>query len=246
MSPRRPQLTHDTAVALAVTEYDRCQQVLGSFSPGDWDAATDCPDWSVRDMACHMLGMIEMAASIRESVRVQREVNRAGGNPVDAMTALQVNERRDWTPSRIVETFATRAPEAASGRRSKPALIRRIPMPAQQVNGTSERWTLGYLMDVIFTRDSWMHRIDLSRATGRDPVLTADHDGAIVADVVAEWLTRHGRPVTLTLDGPAGGRWQQGAGGPTSSHDAVEFCRALSGRPSPVSHADLLETEVPF
>ena len=39
---------------------------------------------------------------------------------------------------------------------------------------------------MILTRDTWMHRVDISRATGRDLVLTAEHDGRIVADVVDE------------------------------------------------------------
>ena len=69
------------------------------------------------------------------------------------------------------------------------------------------------MTDVIFTRDPWMHRIDISRATGRPLDLTADHDGVIVADVVAEWSDRHGKDFTLTLDGPAGGTWTVGANG---------------------------------
>ncbi|MDX1382582.1 MAG: hypothetical protein R3190_03005, partial [Thermoanaerobaculia bacterium] len=43
------------------------------------------------------------------------------------------------------------------------------------------------LFDTILTRDTWMHRTDLAEATGRPLELTADHDGRIVADVVAEW-----------------------------------------------------------
>jgi hypothetical protein len=50
------------------------------------------------------------------------------------------------------------------------------------VNGAPKTWSLGYVTDVILTRDPWMHRLDLARATGQDPVLTADHDGVIVAD----------------------------------------------------------------
>ena len=42
-----------------------------------------------------------------------------------------------------------------------------------------ERWTLGYLVDVIYLRDMWMHRVDTSRAVGRPLVLTAEHDGVI-------------------------------------------------------------------
>jgi hypothetical protein len=61
---------------------------------------------------------------------------------------------------------------------------------------------------MIITRDPWMHRLDLARATGQDLVLTADHDGVMVADVVAE--RRHGQPYRLELTGPAGGSWRSG------------------------------------
>jgi hypothetical protein len=101
---------------------------------------------------------------------------------------------------------------------------------------------LGYLMDCIYTRDAWMHRIDISRCTGRALRLTADHDGRIVADVVAEWARGHGQPYRLTLSGPAGGSWSNGDG-EAHALDAVEFCRIVSGR---APGSGLLAHEVPF
>ena len=82
----------------------------------------------------------------------------------------------------------------------------------QQVGGGDETWTIGYLTDIILTRDPWMHRADIARATGAAHVLDAGHDGAIVADVVAEWAARHGQPFTLELAGPAGGSFSGGPG----------------------------------
>ena len=112
----------------------------------------------------------------------------------------------------------------------------------------SRRWSIGYATDVILTRDAWMHHLDLARATGRDPVLTTDHDGIIVADIVAEWGRRHGRPYRLELTGPAGGRWSSGTGGQEIVMDAADFCRVLSGRPAPDGGqpSGLLTTQVPF
>jgi hypothetical protein len=75
-----------------------------------------------------------------------------------------------------------------------------------------------------------MHRMDIVAATGRPPVLTAEHDGIIVADVAREWAGRHGQPCLLRLTGPAGGTFEPGVGGPSLELDAVEFCRILSGR----------------
>ena len=58
----------------------------------------------------------------------------------------------------------------------------------------------------------------------------ADHDRRVVADIVAEWAQRHGRPYRLILDGPAGGTFEHGGTGEAHQLDAVEFCRIVSGR----------------
>lgn len=107
-----------------------------------------------------------------------------------------------------------------------------------------ERWSLGYLNDVILTRDTWLHLIDLHRAIGTFPPLTADHDGRIVADVVVEWARRHGQQFVLTLTGPAGGTYASiASAGAALTLDAVEFCRILSGR---AEGTGLLSAPVPF
>ena len=135
-------------------------------------------------------------------------------------------------------------PKAAKGRRRVPAFLRARTMPERQVvDGVEEAWTIGFITDVILTRDPWMHRIDLARATGRELVLTADHDGVIVDDVVREWADRHGQAYRLTLTGPAGGSWSAGQDGEVIEMDAVEFCRVISGREEGVG---LLATQVPF
>ena len=166
---------------------------------------------------------------------------------MDALTGLQVDERRDWSPTQLVERFAVRAPKAVAGRRRLPPFLRNRQLPQRQrVNGADEPWTIGFLTDVILTRDPWMHRIDISAAIGRAVVLTADHDGTIVANVIAEWADRHGKDFSLTLGGPAGGRWTVGANGPALQVDAIEFCRALSGRSISVTADNMFNTEVPF
>jgi hypothetical protein len=89
---------------------------------------------------------------------------------------------------------------------------------------------LTYLLKEGFTRDVWMHRIDIADATGNALSLTAGHDGALVAGIVAEWAGTHGEDFVATLAGPAGGRFAQGSGGEEINMDAVEFCRILAGR----------------
>lgn len=242
--PRRPQLERATAMRLAATEYQRFIELLRSLAPGDWSRPTVCPDWDVRAMASHALGMAEMAASLREQRRQVKAATKRGGVHIDALTALQVEERAGMRPEQIVARFAKVAPKAARGRRMAPGLIRRRPLPQRQiVGGREETWTIGYLLDVILTRDPWMHRIDIVRATGAPHVLTPDHDGVLLADVVSEWAQRHGQDFSLRLTGPAGGSWTVGTGAPQLEYEASEFCWAISGR----EHvAGLLSTEVPF
>jgi uncharacterized protein (TIGR03083 family) len=239
----------------AAEEYDRMVAALEQLEGDDWKQLTDCPEWDVRQLACHMVGMAAMAATPLESARQQKlaraEAETNGGSVLDALTGLQVHERDALTPAEVVDAARRVGPRAARGRRFTPGFIRRRLLPEpQHVNGVDEPWTLGYLIDVILTRDPWMHRIDLAQATGRALELSAEHDGAIVDDIVREWAERHDRPYDLELTGPAGGRWSsdhQSSGQDAVSEpivmDAIEFCRTLSGR---ATGAGLLTTQVPF
>jgi uncharacterized protein (TIGR03083 family) len=244
----RPAWDHRTAMRLAREEYRRMADALAALSDDDWTKPTDCEEWDVRQMACHMVGMAAMVTSPREQ---KRQVGKATADaaarriPVlDALTGLQVSERASWTPTDVVEGARKVGPRAARGRRLTPGFVRRRRLPAPQVvSGQVEHWSIGFLVDTILTRDPWLHRMDVARATGRDPVLTADHDGAIVTDVVAEWARRHDSAYHLTLTGPAGGTWSRGEGGEAIEIDAVDFCRVLSGRGT---GDGLLAVEVPF
>lgn len=244
----RPRLDRRVAMRLAATEYDRMAETLGGLAPEDWSRPTDCPAWDVRELGCHLVGMAAMAASPLETARQQKkavaDADAAGTDQLTALTALQVSERADWTPADVVAGARRVGPRAARGRRLAPSFVRRRPLPAaQDVGGRLERWSLGFLIDVILTRDPWMHRMDLAVATGREPLLTADHDAVIVADVVTEWASRHDAPYELELTGPAGGGWRRGSGGERITMDAIDFCRVLSGRGKAPG---LLAVAVPF
>jgi uncharacterized protein (TIGR03083 family) len=247
-APRTSQLDRDVAVRLAATEYERFAQLLESLSGADWQASSGCPPWDIRMLATHLLGMAEMAASLREQRRQSRVAGRRaaerGGQFIDALTGLQVEEKMHLSPAEVISAYRAIAPEAVRARRRTPGFIRRRAMPvSQQVNEVDEQWTIGFLVDVILTRDPWLHRIDIVRATGAEHVLTAEHDGVIVDDVVGEWAQRHGQPFSLRLTGAAGGFWAHGSDGPQYELSVAEFCLAVSRR-APAE--GLLATEVPF
>lgn len=245
-APRVAGIDRATARRLAATEYARVVEQLRALPADGWARPTDCPGWDVRAMAGHTLGMARMAASVRESARQRRAAAAGvatGATFIDALTAHQVAQSAPLSNAELIAAMERIGPKAAAGRQRPPGFIRRRPMQTALPNGGPEVWTMGFLFDVILTRDPWMHRIDIARASGAPLTLTAEHDGVIVADVAREWAGRHGRPCTLHLTGPAGGTFTFGAGGPDIEADAVDFCRALSGRSALDPY---LDTPVPF
>lgn len=244
---RRSAHDHEQAAVLAAEEYRRCADAVAELADDDWGRPTDCPLWTVRQLVAHVVGMAVMASSPVQMFRQQRAAKarlRPGMPSVDALTAHQVDLFADRPAAELVTLLARVGPRAARGRHRMPGFVRGRDLgDRQRVNGADETWTIGYLADTILTRDPWMHRIDLARATGRPLVLTAAHDGAIVADVVAEWAGRHGQPYRLELTGPAGGRFGSDQAAEVITLDAIEFCRVLSGR---APGAGLLATQVPF
>lgn len=242
---RIPSLEHEEAMRLAQTEYQRLIELVDQLGAEDWTRPTDCTGWDVTAVLAHVLGMLELNADPAEAARqgkaAHERATATGESWIDALTALQVADRAHLEPAQLAAALRTAAPQSFAARSQATAEQRAMvfnPGPPYD-----EEWTRGYLIDVIHTRDPWMHRIDICRATGSELTLTSDHDGRIVADVVAEWARRHGQPCTVVLDGPAGGIYTHGEGGAQLHLDAVHFCHTLSGR----APADgLLAHQVPF
>ena len=192
----------------------------------------------MRDVAAHVIGAARAQASPREFVRQVR-----AGRPLrteiggaywwDGMNEVHVRERRGCTPAELIAEWDTAAPRALKARTTLPRPIAWLPL--LKLPAPVGRQRLAYLFDVGFTRDLWMHRIDIARATGTEFDADATHDGRIVADLVAEWAGTHGTPFELHLTGPAGGRYTGGhhaggTGGERVEIDAVEFARILAER----------------
>jgi hypothetical protein len=183
-------------------------------------------------MALHVLGSGEAQASVREfahqlrrGMPLNKEID--SHHWVDGLNELQIRERDHLSNAELVAQLAAVGPNAVKGRWGTPPPARYIPLPF----GPPIGWApLKYLLDVGFTRDVWAHRIDIHAAINRPMPLSAEHDGRLVADIVAEWATVHGQPFELFLDGPAGGKYSQGVDGERVEIDAVDFIRTLAGR----------------
>jgi uncharacterized protein (TIGR03083 family) len=238
-------ITRPEAMALAAAETANMVAMLRSLTDEDWAQPTDCTGWDVRAVAGHVLGMVEgftglwpMASMFRAGAKVKGD-----GPLIDGVTAAQVAANAHLGVAELADRMAAGGPRQARWRCNRP-LLRRMSMKQAYPDAvTIETWTLGYLFEQVLTRDTWMHRVDVSRATRRTLALTPEHDGRIIADVVAEWARRHGKPFTLQLTGPVGGTYTGGSGGEELACDAVEFCRILSGRGN---GPGLLAQPVPF
>lgn len=244
-------ITHRTdAGDVATRAFDDLVALLETLRDEDWRTPTECQAWNVSDMVGHVIGNAESAASKREMLRQNlyglRHARDYDGNAMDAYNALQVVEHAALTPAERVAALRTLTAGAVRGRMRTPSFLRAVSAPVRNngsmVEGMPNKGNVGHLMDVIYTRDVFMHRIDIARAVGRE-LSPGENDRRIVEDAVREWARRHQRPVEVVLTGPAGGKFVQGSGGPRIEMDALEFCRVLSGR---APGGGLLETKIFF
>lgn len=227
------RIGHAEAMAITAVENRKFGELLRSLSPEQWSTQTECDRWDVRAMAAHLVGSAASQASPREFFRQKR-----GGKPIckelgspfwwDGMNELQVRERAAATTDELIAEWDTASAKALASRTKMPrpiAGLKLLNLPAP-----IGRQPLAYLFDIGFTRDVWAHRIDIAHAVGTEPDHDAAHDGRIVADIVAEWAGTHGEPFVLTLTGPAGGTFVQGAAGDEIEIGVVDFVRVLAER----------------
>ncbi len=240
------RLDHRQSMEVGAVEYQRFIDLIRTLSPTDWTQPTECTLWDVKAMVAHNLANMEGNASIRENVHQLRTAmkrsKRNGTSIVDEMTGLHVSERAALSPEELSAAVERVAPRALAGRRRTPAVLRRtvkigVPPPHGSLG-------LGFLIDQIYNRDMFMHRVDICRATGREMTIEADHEGRIIAEVVGDWADNHRQPFELALDGPAGGFFKRGEDGERLHLDAVEFARIVSGRWDGKPRTGLLATEV--
>lgn len=148
---------------LMTTALERFLRLIGSLAPEDWRRPTPCTAWDVHDMVAHQAGGYASGASYGEMLRQYMRIPKAGQLPEDAINALQVGERADRSPAELIKELEQAGPRAihnwAYGFRAVKWI--RLPHP---VGGMM---SLRDLMWVTHSRDTWMHRLDICRATDR-------------------------------------------------------------------------------
>lgn len=248
-----PGLSHNEAMGLGESQTAALLKQLKALSPQDWDKPTDCDRWSVHDIVAHILGWATVITSPREFVRQAKQtraIRKEFGPKLDAQNEAGVIARRGMSPEQLITGLEKRSRPFLKVRRRAGFVGRPIPIYI----GSVGRMTLRFLMEQIFTRDYFMHRIDIARATDRELDI-GESESRIIADIVRHWARNSKADARLVLTGPGGGAFVMGSGSTTITGDAIEFCRLLAGRGDPAlfevegdqrSADRWLATKVPF
>ena len=184
-------------------------------------------------MLAHQAGGYASGTSYRELIHQYSAMLKPGRLPEDAINELQVAERAGKSPAELIAELREAGPIASHKWAYQFRLFKLVSVPHPIAGLLSGR----HLMWVIHSRDTWMHRLDICRATGRKFEQSLGHDDRIAALVmldVARTLSQKldRRTVLFDLSGLAGGVWKIGPGEPAAAiqMDALDFNIYASGR----------------
>jgi uncharacterized protein (TIGR03083 family) len=227
-----PGIGHDEWIDIGGVQQQKSLKLLSALSDTEWNSPTDCELWTVKDIVAHLLGQAQGFTSFAEQGRQVRGGalrRKEMGTFLNAMNQTQVDARKDREPQELVAGLQEVWPRFLSLRHRLGRVGKAVPFYDPNLGPT----TLRYLMDTIFARDAFMHRVDVSRATGREIDL-GEPEARLVVDVARDWARRHGVDAVIELHGPAGSALVGATGAAaTIRGDAIEFCRVLAGRAAP-------------
>jgi len=229
-----PYVTSGEAEQLGREELRRLLDLAESLDGQDWRRPTACTLWNVRDMLAHQAGAYASGTGYRELLhQYLAAIPELGGMSEDAVNRRQLADRADRSPAELIAELRETGDRAVKNWAHQFRFFKLFGIPHPGPGWLSLR----HLMLVIHSRDTWIHRLDICRATGRQFHHASAHDARIVALVVRDLAGSLARPlggqaITLELAGPAGGTWRIGRGVPAATvrMDAVDFNIYASGR----------------
>jgi uncharacterized protein (TIGR03083 family) len=226
-------VTKDEAYELLQTSLARFLELIETLEPDDWQKPTACTAWNVRDMVAHQAGGYASGTGYKEMIRQGMRFPKRDQLIEDAINEFQLQERADRSPEELVAELREVGPVAAQKWAHEFRFAKMIAIPHPIAKTLSFR----YLMEIIHSRDTWMHRLDICRATRREFEQTREHDGRIAELVmldVAKILGKKHSELSLTFDmtGIAGGVWTIGKDEPVATirMDVLDFNIFASGR----------------
>jgi uncharacterized protein (TIGR03083 family) len=212
---------------------ERFLAVVEDLGPDEWAKPTACSAWTVGDILAHQAGGYASGTGYIELIRQAGRRPKPGQLMEDAINEFQLQERAGKSPAELIEELRRVGPVAARKWAYGFRLLKLLAIP----HPVAGKLPLRHLMWVTHSRDTWMHRLDICRATGRPFEQTREHDGRIAELVmvdVADALARKsaGPALRFELTGVAGGTWKIGAGDPAAAirMDVLDFNIFASGR----------------
>ncbi len=228
-----PYITADEAHILLCTELERIVALAKTLEGDDWSKPTACTAWNVRDMLAHQAGSYASGTGYKEMIHQYLSLPKARQLPEDAINETQLFDRKGKSPADLIAELESVGPVAAQKWAYQFKLMKLVTIPHR----TAGSLNIGHLMMVVHSRDTWMHRLDICRATERKFEQTAEHDGRIAALVmldVAKCLLKimDKHSIVFDLAGTAGGRWKIGndEASATINMDVLDFNIYASGR----------------
>lgn len=231
----------EEAWRLATAAYDALLELLADLDDDEWHAPTVCDPWTVADMVGHLIGAAKGHAALIVGLRQQavaaRRKGAHGGSALDAWTAQHVADHADLTPAERFAELRAWAPRAVRGRARLPRLLEQVPVslpPAGSIPaGSPTKITLGELNTVVYTRDAWLHRIDIARRPDATPVCARRSTAA--SSPTSSLSGRAGTAARSSCTSPArpAGGTVAGAGDPRSSSTRSSCAGSSPGAASP-------------
>ncbi len=208
--------------------------LLAELPDDEWDRLTASAGWTVRDIVAHLVGQhVESARPWTIPGKLRQARHRfPGSSALDAHNALQILEYSARTPDELRQLLVRFGPKAVRARLRSPEFIRRRSFARFFPEEHLPDLSFAYLFDVLSNRDTWLHRLEIARATGR-PFTTGEHDHGILAQVLRDLAQAWTGPaITLELTGATGGRWALGDAEPVAAvrTPTLDYLWHLSGR----------------
>lgn len=224
--------TRQQALATLTAELQAFQQLVAALDDEDWSRPTASAGWTVKDLVAHVAGQFEEQARFGTFRRRLREAKRRYPDRIalDAHNQFQIDELAGLPTAELKANLARDVPAALKAIGRTPWFVRRLPSTIFFPEPPLPDRRMSYLFDVLTSRDTWMHRLEIADATGR-PFTVDDHDLAVVDQVMADLARAWSGPgLKIELTGVVRGVWSLGSNPQTNSVDGLALMRHLSGR----------------
>ena len=203
-------MTEET-VGLLSTCWASIRQLGGAISATEWDIATDCPGWSVRDNVSHLIGIERKLLGLPDDPPLQ-EYPTYVKNDLGRFNEAAIASRRQRSGAEVLKEFT----DVTAQRERMLAAMSTDDFDRPGWSPIGEVPYRQFMTVRLF--DSWVHEQDMRRALARPGHLTGP-----VVDAVMAWHRRSlGFIVGKKAGAPEGSVVAFSVTGPTAAHYMVE------------------------